>query len=165
MTPRAKLFVVHPTSHIDDALRLIVRHEVRGLPVVDDEETVVGMVTDWDLLNLTDLSGDLERHHFPPLNQNWSAFNELKKRLEKNKGHRIDEIMDEEVTSVREDATLDLAARLLLDNRRRRMPVVDERGKLLGVVSRGDLLKAALMIRRRVKAQSEAPFRSPSPKI
>lgn len=77
--------------------------------------------------------------------------------LQKNKGHLVKEIMNTDLTTIHPDAKLDLAARLLLDHKRRRLPVVDKDGKLVGIVSRGDLLAAALVLMKRSKmAQAQS---------
>ena len=67
---------------------------------------------------------------------------------------RIGDVMTEDPITVREGTTLEAAARILLDKRIRRLPVVDAEGKLLGMFSRGDVIKAAVQTRNLVKSIS-----------
>ena len=54
------------------------------------------------------------------------------------------------------ETTLESAARLLLDKRIRRLPVVDDDGKLVGMFSRGDVIKAALQTRSMIRSVSSS---------
>lgn len=155
MTPQAKLITVSPDTTVRECLALLVDNHIRGVPVVDADRRPIGLVSDWDLINLSDLSGELEeaKHMFPEHGKSWSAFKEIKLRLEKNAGTHVRDICDHDLTMISPSASLDSAARLLLDKKRRRLPVVDGEGRLVGVISRGDVLKAALLLKKRRKAQ------------
>jgi CBS domain-containing protein len=59
MTPRQNLHVVKPSTSVDDALELLVEKKVTGLPVIDDNWTLVGVVSDYDLLALDSISGNI----------------------------------------------------------------------------------------------------------
>lgn len=50
------------------------------------------------------------------------------------------------------ETCLEEAARTLLDNKIRRLPVVDDQGKLIGMFSRGDVIRAAVATRRKIKS-------------
>lgn len=55
--------------------------------------------------------------------------------------------------SVRENTNLEDAARLLLQTKYRRLPVVDVDGKLVGIITRGNVVRAALQIKRTIDSQ------------
>jgi len=57
MTGRDNLHVVQPSTPVDQALELLVQHKISGLPVVDDDGKLVGVVSDYDLLALDSISG------------------------------------------------------------------------------------------------------------
>ncbi|KAG1327112.1 putative CBS domain-containing protein CBSX1, chloroplastic [Cocos nucifera] len=57
MTKREDLCVVKPASSVDEALEMLVEHRITGLPVIDDDWTLVGVVSDYDLLALDSISG------------------------------------------------------------------------------------------------------------
>ena len=69
---------------------------------------------------------------------------------------RIEDVMTPDPVTVGVDTTLENAARMLLDKRIRRLPVVDDAGKLVGMFSRGDVIKAALKTRSLVRSVQDA---------
>ncbi|KAH9311821.1 hypothetical protein KI387_026856, partial [Taxus chinensis] len=56
MTKKEQLFVVKPTTLVDEALEALVDNRITGLPVVDDDWKLVGVVSDYDLLALDSIS-------------------------------------------------------------------------------------------------------------
>lgn len=63
-------------------------------------------------------------------------------------GCRVADVMTSDPMVVRGNTDLEAAARLLLERRIRRMPVVDSQGRLIGIFSRGDVIRAALAQRK-----------------
>ena len=111
---------------------LMRENRIGGLPVVDDGK-VVGMITESDFLNMAAETPDGERHSFLD-----ALFG----------GHRaahpstlVGEAMTKDPITV--DATLHIreAARRMKRHRIKRVPVVDERGQLVGILSRADVMK------------------------
>uniref|UniRef100_A0A0C9SAF0 TSA: Wollemia nobilis Ref_Wollemi_Transcript_3783_1526 transcribed RNA sequence n=1 Tax=Wollemia nobilis TaxID=56998 RepID=A0A0C9SAF0_9CONI len=149
MTKRENLFVVKPTTLIDDALESLVEHRVTGLPVIDDDWKLVGVVSDYDMLALDSISGAgrTETGFFPEVDSTWKAFNELRKLLNKTNGKIVAEVMTPSPLVVRETTNLEDAARLLLETKYRRLPVVDNDGKLVGMLTRGNVIRAALQMK------------------
>ena len=130
-----KVVTVAPETSFKEAVRLLRGRRVSGLPVVDQEGQLVGIVTEADLLNKVEKREpdayvlDSKRH-----------------RLDRSRAAALDvaSAMSREVTSVRPDFTLARAAREMHTRGFKRLPVVDESGRLVGIVSRGDLLKVFL---------------------
>ena len=76
-----------PDTSLDDALELIVEHHVTGLPVVDEENRVVGIISDFDLLALEGVSEEEKTGGlFPTADKDWNSFFEVQKLVEKNAG-------------------------------------------------------------------------------
>jgi CBS domain-containing protein len=134
---------VTPETGFKEAVRILRRKHVSGLPVVDGQGRLVGIVTEADLLN------KVERR-------------DPESYILESKRHRTDRIhaaamdvaaaMTREVVSVRPDFPIALAAREMHTRGFKRLPVVDDTGKLVGIVSRGDLLTVFLRTDRLVKA-------------
>ena len=103
-----------------------------ALPVVDDENVVVGMITDRDICMATVLSGR------PP-----SAI-------------AVSETMSKVVHACRSDDTLDVAEATMRANQIRRLPVIDEEGKLEGILSLADVARATEQRAGRQKEQAPA---------
>ncbi|KAK8717472.1 hypothetical protein V6N13_044741 [Hibiscus sabdariffa] len=149
MTRKEDLLVVKPTTTVDEALQTIVGHRVSGVPVVDDDWKLVGLVSDYDLLALDSISGrPTENDLFPEVDSTWKAFNEVQKLLHKTNGQVVGDLMTAAPLVVRETTNLEDAARLLLKTKYHRLPVVDAEGKLNGIITRGDVVRAALEIKR-----------------
>lgn len=149
MTRKENLFVVKPTTMVDEALETLVANRITGLPVVDDDWKLVGVVSDYDLLALDSISGAgrTETGFFPQVDSTWKAFNELQKLLNKTNGKIVGEVMTPSPLVVRETTNLEDAARLLLETKYRRLPVVDNSGKLVGLLTRGNVIKAAMQMK------------------
>jgi CBS domain-containing protein len=90
------------------AARLLSQHRISGLPVVNADQVVVGVVTEYDVIG--------------------------------KEGQTVGEIMTRGVISVTPDTELDEVSHLLVHERIKRLPVLDQ-GKLVGIVSRADLVK------------------------
>ena len=85
---------------------------------------------------------------FPNVDSTWKTFNELQKLLSKTNGQVVGDLMTPTPLVVHESTSLEEAARLLLETKYRRLPVVDDDGKLVGLITRGNIVKAALLSKR-----------------
>jgi CBS domain-containing protein len=150
MTPRDELFVATVNTTIDEALEVLVEKRITGMPVVDEEGNLVGVVSDYDLLALDSISGkrSAETSLFPEAGRTWKAFKEIQKLLIKTNGKTVGDVMTPSPLVVRERTNLEDAARVLLDTKFRRLPVVDVSGKLVGLLTRGNVVRAALHMKR-----------------
>ncbi|KAL8044537.1 hypothetical protein ABFX02_08G050900 [Erythranthe guttata] len=150
MTRREDLHVVKPTTTVDQALEMLVENRITGFPVIDDDWKLVGLVSDYDLLALDSVSGTgrADTDMFPEADSTWKTFNEVQKLLSKTNGQVVGDLMTPAPVVVRESTNLEDAARLLLETKYRRLPVVDGDGKLVGIITRGNVVRAALQIKR-----------------
>ena len=100
-------------STVADALRMMAEYHIGGIPVVDDEKHLVGIVTNRDL------------------------------RFERNHQRTIDEVMtSENLVTTSQATTLEEAADILQSHKIEKLPVVDSNGKLVGLVTYKDITKA-----------------------
>ena len=132
-----------PTDTVEVAARALAERKLGGAPVVDDDGIVVGLLEDDDLI-VQDT-----RLHFPTVISIFGAYLELPSSvrhfetdLRKAVGATVGDVMDAEAPTCREDDTLESVATILHDRNASRMPVVDDDGRLVGIVSRGDLVRA-----------------------
>jgi CBS domain-containing protein len=119
------------------AIRIMLGRGISGLPVVDQEGDMVGMITEGDLLRRAEIGTEKQR-------PGWLAFftgtDRLAREYVQSHSRNVADVMTKDVVSVSEDATLDEIVRLMLDRRIKRIPVL--RGtKLVGLVSRASLLR------------------------
>jgi CBS domain-containing protein len=110
---------------------LLRKHRVSAFPVLDDDQKVIGVVSEADLLAKEALNADRGGpiaamvHH---------------QELEKADGVTAGDFMTSNVVTVKPDDTVEQAARLMYHLQVKRLPVVDTGGHLVGIVSRADLL-------------------------
>ncbi|KAM7264277.1 hypothetical protein ACFE04_001960 [Oxalis oulophora] len=139
MTTKDQLHVVKPTTTVDEALEMLVENRITGFPVIDDNWHLVGLVSDYDLLALDSISGQgkAENSIFPEVDSTWKwdshvkTFNEVQRLLSKTNGQLVGDVMTPAPVVVRETSNLEDAARILLETKYRRLPVVDADGKLV----------------------------------
>ncbi|XP_050208818.1 CBS domain-containing protein CBSX1, chloroplastic-like [Mercurialis annua] len=150
MTRKKDLHVVKTTTTVDEALEAMVEKKLSGFPVVDEDWTLVGVVSDYDLLALNSISGGKQSGNnlFPNADSSWKTFNEMQKLLTKNNGKIVGDLMTSTPLVISETTNLEDAARLLLDTKYHRLPVVDAEGKLVGMIARENVVRAALQIKR-----------------
>lgn len=149
MTKKDDLHVVKTTTTVDEALEALVEKRVTGFPVIDDDWKLVGLVSDYDLLALDSISGGhIYINMFPAVDSSWKTFHEIQKLLNKTNGKVVGDLMTPAPLVVRESTNLEDAARLLLETKYHRLPVVDSVGRLVGIITRGNVVRAALQIKR-----------------
>lgn len=122
-------------TDIHEAGRLLIKHKISGMPVIDNENHIVGMITEADLLTIA----GIPRGH---------VFNDVVMKYVLNKptphhraGKKVKDIMSSPVITVSPDTTVKKIAIILDEKRIKRVPVVDEANKLIGIVSRGDIIR------------------------
>ncbi|XP_028106177.1 CBS domain-containing protein CBSX1, chloroplastic-like [Camellia sinensis] len=150
MTKMEDLHVVKTTTTIDEALETLVDERITAFPVIDDDSKLVGVVSDYDLLALDSISGcgEAGANIFPDVHSSWKRFNEIQRLLSKTHGKVVGDLMTPAPLVVCETTNLEDAVRLLLETKYRRLPVVDSDGRLVGIITRGNVVRAALQIQR-----------------
>jgi CBS domain-containing protein len=129
-----------PDMALKDALELMVRHGVSGLPVVNPDGTLIGIMTEGDLLRRAEIGTAGEC-------PGWLAclFAPGRSALDYVRSHarKIEELMTHEVITIAAGDSLADAIALMQAHRIKRLPVV-ENGRLIGIVSRADVLRTLL---------------------
>jgi CBS domain-containing protein len=134
---------VTPDATVEDVVKAMREHELPGLPVVDGDDRLVGIVTESDLV-IADDEGDLHIPHYIELFGGVVFLEPLRgfeSRLKKAAAATARDMMTSDPVTVEADDPVRKAARLIADSGHNRLPVV-EGGKLVGVVTRVDVLGA-----------------------
>jgi CBS domain-containing protein len=129
---------VKPDSNVGDAVKLLIEHDISALPVVDDDGELVGIISEADLVHREEI--DTEKHR-PWWVEAVTPAADLAEDFAKAHGHKVDEIMSTEVVSASEETPLGEIANLLEKHRIKRVPILRD-GKLVGIVSRSNLIQA-----------------------
>ena len=136
---------VRPDATIEYAAQLMLQYRISGLPVTDSEGTVLGVVTESDLLRRAE-TGTEKRH------ARWVSFfigpGRLAQEYVHSRGRKVGEVMTERVFTVTPKHV-------------RRVPVVDQ-GRLVGIVSRADVMGAlvGLLSEKPIGAATDAEIRN-----
>lgn len=130
-----KVVTVKGDTEIKEAARLLSENRISGLPVIDNNGRVIGLVTEADIL----ASAGIKREH---------RFMHILKHLfgepvpSGRKGEYVKDIMTSPAITTSADAEIREVAKILDEKRIKRLPVVDKEGRLIGIISRADIIKA-----------------------
>ena len=129
---------VGPATPIADIVTTLLRHGISAVPVVDELGAILGLVSEGDLLRRAELG--TEKHR-----SSWRAFftgtAKLAGEYVRSHGKVASDVMTRDVVCVGPGTGLDAIADLMEQHRIKRVPVVQDR-KLIGIVSRANLLRA-----------------------
>jgi CBS domain-containing protein len=147
-----RVVVAQEGTSFKELVRIMALNRVSGVPIVSgDPPTLAGIVTEADLLRV-------EAHEQPPRSLLLGLFID-RRRLEAierlAEDVRARDVMTRDVVTVGPDVTVQDAARRILHHGVKRLPVVDEDGRVLGIVSRSDLLRPFLRSDRDIRRQVE----------
>ena len=107
-----KVCTIHPEASVQEVAKLLSRQRISGAPVVNADDMIIGIVTEADIISKVD-----------------------------REGLRVADIMSHEIIAVKEETLVSEIAVLLTERRIKRVPVV-RNGKLVGIVSRADIVDA-----------------------
>ncbi|MCP4562974.1 MAG: CBS domain-containing protein [Bosea sp.] len=128
---------VSPDTSVDEAVKLLVEHDLSALPVVEKGE-LVGIISEADLIHRTEIGTETHR---PWWLEAMTPASTLAAEFAKSHGKKVSELMSDVVVSASEGASLAEIATLLERYRIKRIPIVAD-GKLTGIVSRSNLIQA-----------------------
>jgi CBS domain-containing protein len=123
-----RVVTLRTNMRVIDAMRSLIRHRISGAPVLDRQGNLVGLVSEFDCLRVvaSGLYGHEELEDSEPLRR----------------------VMTSDVVTIVSDMDVFMITQLLVDRRIRRVPVVTD-GRVLGIVSRRDVLRGIHKLRRR----------------
>jgi CBS domain-containing protein len=134
---------VGPDADVETVVRLLRRHELPGVPVVNEGGRCIGIVTEADLV-IADEQGDLHIPHYVELFGGVVFLEPLRRfeeRLKKAVASRVEDLMTADPTTIEAGASVHEAGRVIARSGHNRLPVI-EHGRLVGVVTRIDVLEA-----------------------
>lgn len=140
MTPRA--ITVRPEASVAEAARLMLRDGISGLPVVDAAGAVIGIVTEGDLLRRAETGTERRRPR-------WVEFllgpGKLAGEYVRSHARKVEEVMTAKVVAAAPATPVEEVVALMERHRIKRLPVL-ERGRLVGMISRANLLQALAVV-------------------
>ncbi len=142
-----EVVTLEPGDSIEHAVAVLLDHDVGGAPVVDTQGRLVGLLSDSDLMVRQG------RLHVPPVftlfferagllvSSSSSSLRAFERELQKALGSTVGEVMERDPPVCLPSETAEEVATRMLERSARRLPVVDDEGRLVGIVARGDLLR------------------------
>ncbi len=135
---RRDVVSVKPDDIASGALEMLFKMRISGLPVIDSEGKLVGMFTEKGVLRFI-LPSYVEKVGRFIYEENPKS---TKKKFHDLNNAKVSQLMRKEVVTASQEITLCEAARIMLTQHARRLPVVDASLKVVGIVAREDILKA-----------------------
>jgi CBS domain-containing protein len=149
------VFCVPPDALVRDVARLMMEHRISGVPVVDGERRVLGVVSERDLLRRPEIGTDREE-------RGWLSMlvsDEIRVRdFAKSRGRSAREVMTQPAICVTAQTSLEEALDVMERHGIKRLPVL-EQGRLAGLMSRADVVKAWLRQQARPPSESDRELR------
>ena len=132
---------VSPQTSLQEAIEILAEKKISGLPVVDENQQLVGVISE------TDLTWQATGIEAPPYVMFLDSVIYLQNPLKHNKeihkalGETVKDVMSERPTTVKGNQLVREAAKIMHDKKVRRLPVVDDDSKLIGIITQGDVIK------------------------
>jgi len=138
---------VGPDASVREVASMMLERRISGMPVVDDKGRILGIVSEGDLIRRPEIETDRAPAGWLHV---FLSDEERAREFVKSHGRKVREVMTQPAICVAPDTPLAVVVRLMERHRVKRLPVV-ENGRLAGLVTRADLLRALLT------RQAEAP--------
>jgi CBS-domain-containing membrane protein len=133
------VITVKPTTSIEDLARLLMRHQINGTPMVDDNGNLTGIVTENDLISKN------SRLHIPTILRLFDAFiplgtTKLEVEIKKMAAYTVADICTRDVITVNDETSVEDIATIMTEKKIHLLPVLRE-GKLIGIVGKKDIIR------------------------
>jgi CBS domain-containing protein len=143
---------VRPNTDVAEAIKLLSEHDVSALPVVDAAGNLVGVLSEADLIHRAEIGTEKRR---PWWLEAVTGASTLAEEFAKSHGKKVSEVTTNRVISVTEETPLSEIAAIFERKRINRVPVVKD-GRLVGIVSRSNLIQALASVVGRMDQHDES---------
>ena len=155
---------VRPDTTVQEVARILSEQGISGVPVVDADNRVLGIVSEGDLLHRIETGTERRPERRTGRRRSWwldtiGRDEELARDYVKSHGRTAGDVMTREVVSVNDTTELADVATLLETKRIKRVPVLKD-GKLVGIVSRANLVRALAAAGTRLTAETASDDRT-----
>lgn len=136
------VITIKDTATYFEAAKILYDHKFTGAPIVDDKDNLVGMITEKDLFKV--LYPYYKSYYENP--ETYADSSDRESKATEIKDDSIEKFFSREIITVTPDTPIMQAGAMLIAKGIHRMPVVDNNGKLVGIISRGDIFREVLKI-------------------
>ena len=134
---------VNPENTLEDVAKILKKHKISGVPVVDSGSKVVGIISSSDLYNYSEKLGLVPLVGFSAWlypNKSAEELDSYETRTRQFTNTAVKDVMSKKVVTVNENNTWHHAAKLMREQGVNRLPVINEEGILKGIITRDDLI-------------------------
>lgn len=134
--------LVKPETLLEEAIKIMAQRQIGGLPVVDESNKLVGFLSESDLMWRE--TGVTPPAYIMLLDSVIYLENPARyqRELHKALGQTVGEVMSTNPIAIAPDKPLKEAAKVMHDKKVHRFPVVDDNDRIIGVLTRGDIIRA-----------------------
>lgn len=134
------VITVKPGATVEDLARLLMEHKISGVPVVDDEKKIVGIVTENDLIRKN------KRLHIPTVVRLFDAYillgsGKAEEEIKKMAATTVDEICTRKVVSITEETSVEEIATIMAEQHIHLLPVLSD-NTVVGIVGKADMVRS-----------------------
>lgn len=135
------VITVNPSMTIEEFARILMKNQISGAPVVDEDGSLIGIITENDLITQN------KRLHIPTILRLFDAFiplgtSRLEKEIKKITATTVGEICTKKVITVDPETPLEEIATIMTEKKIHLIPVIQE-GKIIGIIGKKDIIKSA----------------------
>jgi len=135
-----KVITINKDATVGKLSELLIKNKICGVPVVDKNDKIVGIVTEADII--------VKESNLPfPLSFSFAFIKNYESYTKSTKEYletRVEDIMTKKVKIIKEDTPVSKVANIMINNNINRLPVMDKNDKLTGIVTRADIIKSMI---------------------
>ena len=125
---------------VEELARLLISHKISGVPVVNDDKKIIGIVTENDLIKKN------KRFHIPTIIRLFDAYflldsGKVEEEIKKMVATTVGEICTTKVVSIQEDTTLEEIATIMAEQHVHLLPVLRD-NEVVGIVGKADVVRS-----------------------
>ena len=136
---------VRPNARVEEVASILLANRISAVPVIDDQDELVGIVSEGDLMRRAEAGTERSRSWWL---EYLTGKQVLASEYVKSHSHKVTDVMTPSVITATPETALGEIAMLLERNRIKRVPIV-QNGKVVGIVSRANLLQALAGMKER----------------
>ena len=134
------VITIRDEATVEELARLLMEHRISGVPVVNDENKIEGIVTENDLIRKN------KRLHIPTVIRLFDAYlmvgsKSMEKEIKNMAATTVDEICTRKVVSITEETSLDEIATIMAEQHTHLLPVLSD-GAVVGIVGKADVVRS-----------------------
>ncbi len=135
-----EVITIKPDATVKELAKLLIEHKISGVPVVDEDGNIAGIVTENDLISQN------KRLHIPTVLRLFDAYfvlgsGKVEEEIKRMTASLVDGICTKEVVSINEETTLQEIATIMSEKNIHLIPVLKDRS-VVGIVGKADIVRA-----------------------